>query len=389
MLRAWSAAACAQPRIGAQRRAAVLRGARRSSRSAPPRRTARWSGRSAEIGWLSRAGSRSRRSRRRPPAVTTASEHGEEACRARRIVPLPRIAAAWPAAKLCAATACRRVNAGAARGRKFGRRLTARACPCGAGAAAVSRGHPGRGGPWTKPRSHSSRRMRGLPPPMPARRSTASRCATTCARWRSAPSAPSAASPSASASTWCSRSRTTPPPQADDVDQVISYDTITEAIEAELAAERVNLLETLAERVAHRCLADPRAVRVFVRIEKLDRIPGALGVEIVRARLPEAAARLRPVAAAPGGAGRAGRASSTSPPRRWRRPPGAAWLDALARLGAPGGALPRPRRAAARPRPPRRRRDRPARDRAGRLGARPTATRARASRTRAPSSTGR
>jgi dihydroneopterin aldolase len=87
--------------------------------------------------------------------------------------------------------------------------------------------------------------------------------------------------------------------QDDDVDKVISYDSITEAIEAELAAERVNLLETLAERVAARCLADPRAVRVFVRLEKLDRIPGALGVEIVRTRLPGSAAKLRPVAAAP------------------------------------------------------------------------------------------
>ncbi len=83
--------------------------------------------------------------------------------------------------------------------------------------------------------------------------------------------------------------------QDDDVDKVISYDTITEAIEHELAAERINLLETLAERVAARCLADARAVRVFVRIEKLDRIPGTLGVEIVRTRLAGDALRLRTV----------------------------------------------------------------------------------------------
>ncbi len=70
----------------------------------------------------------------------------------------------------------------------------------------------------------------------------------------------------------------------DDVDKVISYDTITEAIELQLTTERINLLETLAERVAERCLEDARAVRVFVRIEKLDRIPGTLGVEIVRMR---------------------------------------------------------------------------------------------------------
>ena len=70
----------------------------------------------------------------------------------------------------------------------------------------------------------------------------------------------------------------------DDVDKVVSYDTITDAIEAEIARERINLLETLAERVARRCLVDRRAVRAFVRVEKLDRIPGALGVEIVRTR---------------------------------------------------------------------------------------------------------
>lgn len=70
----------------------------------------------------------------------------------------------------------------------------------------------------------------------------------------------------------------------DDVDKILSYDTITDTIDRELAAERLNLLETLAERVAEGILADPRAARVFVRIEKLDRGPGALGVEIVRDR---------------------------------------------------------------------------------------------------------
>lgn len=76
-------------------------------------------------------------------------------------------------------------------------------------------------------------------------------------------------------------------PLDDDVDRVVSYDAIAEAIGVELAAERLNLLETLAERVAARILADPRVERVFVRIEKLDRAPGALGVEIVR-RQPQA-----------------------------------------------------------------------------------------------------
>ena len=71
----------------------------------------------------------------------------------------------------------------------------------------------------------------------------------------------------------------------DDVDRILSYDKVTEAITFALAEERLNLLETLAERVADRILLEPQAMRVFVRIEKLDRGPGALGVEIVRARV--------------------------------------------------------------------------------------------------------
>jgi len=68
----------------------------------------------------------------------------------------------------------------------------------------------------------------------------------------------------------------------EDLDSIVSYDLLTEAITHELELERINLLETLAERIANRILGEPRVVRVRVRIEKLDRGPGALGVEIVR-----------------------------------------------------------------------------------------------------------
>lgn len=78
--------------------------------------------------------------------------------------------------------------------------------------------------------------------------------------------------------------RPQPQPLDDDVDKILSYDRITEAIAAELSAERLNLLETLASRIAERILAEPQAMRVFVRVEKLDRGPGKLGVEIVRSR---------------------------------------------------------------------------------------------------------
>jgi dihydroneopterin aldolase len=73
-------------------------------------------------------------------------------------------------------------------------------------------------------------------------------------------------------------------PLDDDVDRILSYEKIIEAIAAVMAAERFNLLETLAERVAERLLQEPRAMRVFVRIAKLDRGPFELGVEIVRSR---------------------------------------------------------------------------------------------------------
>lgn len=79
---------------------------------------------------------------------------------------------------------------------------------------------------------------------------------------------------------------------ADDVDQVVSYDTITSAIDRILDAERLDLLETLAERIARGCLADIRVLRAFVRVEKLDRIPGALGVEIVRSQIGAETPRL-------------------------------------------------------------------------------------------------
>lgn len=71
--------------------------------------------------------------------------------------------------------------------------------------------------------------------------------------------------------------------------RVVNYGEIVEAIEELIAGPRINLLETFAERLAIACLTDPRALRVHVRIEKLDRLPGdaGLGVEIVRRRTPE------------------------------------------------------------------------------------------------------
>lgn len=70
---------------------------------------------------------------------------------------------------------------------------------------------------------------------------------------------------------------------SDDVSHVVSYDLIVEAIHSVVGEGHINLLETLAERVAARCLAHRRAAKVRILVEKLDRLEGAsLGVEIER-----------------------------------------------------------------------------------------------------------
>ncbi len=83
---------------------------------------------------------------------------------------------------------------------------------------------------------------------------------------------------------------------ADDVDRVLSYDLLHEAVAAELAAGRVNLLETLAEGIAARILVAPLVRAVDVSVAKLDICPGALGVAIHRRR-GAAPAPARPLAA--------------------------------------------------------------------------------------------
>jgi dihydroneopterin aldolase len=68
----------------------------------------------------------------------------------------------------------------------------------------------------------------------------------------------------------------------DEISRVLDYDTIISTIKAILAEGHINLVETLADEIATRCLAHPRAAMVRVKIEKLDKEPGAVGVEIVR-----------------------------------------------------------------------------------------------------------
>ncbi len=64
----------------------------------------------------------------------------------------------------------------------------------------------------------------------------------------------------------------------------VSYGDIIDEIKALTAQGRINLVETLAERIAGLCLADRRVHSVWVRVEKLDIYPGGtiVGVEIER-----------------------------------------------------------------------------------------------------------
>lgn len=65
---------------------------------------------------------------------------------------------------------------------------------------------------------------------------------------------------------------------------VVCYEDVADGIRDLLAAGHVNLVETLAERIANMCLADQRVRVARVRIEKLDVFDDAAsaGVEIER-----------------------------------------------------------------------------------------------------------
>ena len=75
-------------------------------------------------------------------------------------------------------------------------------------------------------------------------------------------------------------------PLADDFRRVICYEGIVNGIRAIIDEGHLNLVETLAERIAAMCLEDPRCDAVTVRVEKLDAIPEAagVGVEVLRKR---------------------------------------------------------------------------------------------------------
>jgi dihydroneopterin aldolase len=67
---------------------------------------------------------------------------------------------------------------------------------------------------------------------------------------------------------------------------VVCYDQIITEIKQLIAGEHINLVETLAERIAALCLRDYRVHQAKVRVEKLDVFAEAeaVGVEIERQR---------------------------------------------------------------------------------------------------------
>ena len=75
-------------------------------------------------------------------------------------------------------------------------------------------------------------------------------------------------------------------PIIDDIINVVSYETMANGILAIADEGHVNLVETLAERIAGMCFDDQRVDSVRVRIEKLDILEnaGSVGVEIERFR---------------------------------------------------------------------------------------------------------
>lgn len=70
----------------------------------------------------------------------------------------------------------------------------------------------------------------------------------------------------------------------DDLARVVDYEAVANSARAIVASGHVQLVETLAERIAAAIVTDNRVISVRVRVEKLDVFPDAAsaGVEIER-----------------------------------------------------------------------------------------------------------
>lgn len=70
------------------------------------------------------------------------------------------------------------------------------------------------------------------------------------------------------------------------IGQTVDYDSLAAAARAVAAEGHMDLVEAFAQRLAAACLADPRAERCRVRVEKPRAVPdaAAAGVEVVLSR---------------------------------------------------------------------------------------------------------
>ena len=82
------------------------------------------------------------------------------------------------------------------------------------------------------------------------------------------------------------RGQSRPAVGRDELSRVVDYEAVATGVRAIVGAGHVNLVETLAERIAGFCLQDGRIALVRVRVEKLDIFADAVsaGIEIERRR---------------------------------------------------------------------------------------------------------
>ena len=77
-----------------------------------------------------------------------------------------------------------------------------------------------------------------------------------------------------------------PANERDRLDRVVDYEKLANRVREIATTSHINLVETLAERIALACLSDHRVCLARVRVEKLDVFAdaAAVGVEVERAR---------------------------------------------------------------------------------------------------------
>jgi dihydroneopterin aldolase len=70
----------------------------------------------------------------------------------------------------------------------------------------------------------------------------------------------------------------------DDFAEAVNYETVVAGIKGIAEAGHINLVETLADRIATLCLTDPRVASVKIVVEKLDVYPETESVGVLLER---------------------------------------------------------------------------------------------------------